>query len=363
MLVTTSSCWLQLVAVGYHQQLLVTTSSCWLQLVAVGYNQQLYVTTSSCWLPLVAVGYHQQLLITSSSCWLLLVAVGYHQQRLVEFLDYVDSSLDIKPNTIAVYLDFSKAFDRVIHEILISKLQNNGIRGSCRAGLSLIRVIGTNMSQSKTPAPLWQTLHQVFRKVRCWAQYFFFCISMTCIDLQTRCALFILLMIQQFLHQTNNVHATVNWELVRVDNWHKTNRVSLNVSETSYMIISNQKNALDIKIRESTVTKVSTVKSRGIIHNENLTFKDHENKVNNKTSKSVGVMRRLHCQLPANVMVKMYYSLLYSHLTYALLAWGRSGRTNAAKIECAHRRVYANYSQIITQRSSLFTQFMITLLY
>ena len=29
---------------------------------------------------------------------------------------------------------------------------------------------------------------------------------------------------------------------------------------------------------------------------------------------------------------------LYSHLTYALLAGGKSGSTNAAKIECAHRR-------------------------
>ena len=57
-------------------------------------------------------------------------------------------------------------------------------------------------------------------------------------------------------------------------------------------------------------------------------------------TKSVGVMRRLHCQLPADVMVKLYYSLMYSHLTYALLAWGRSGRTNAAKIECAHRRAH-----------------------
>ena len=29
---------------------------------------------------------------------------------------------------------------------------------------------------------------------------------------------------------------------------------------------------------------------------------------------------------------------MYSHLTYALLAWGRSGSANAAKIERAHRR-------------------------
>ena len=40
----------------------------------------------------------------------------------------------------------------------------------------------------------------------------------------------------------NDVHASVNRELVIVDNWLKTNRLSLNVNKTSYMIISNQKN-------------------------------------------------------------------------------------------------------------------------
>ena len=48
----------------------------------------------------------------------------------------------------------------------------------------------------------------------------------------------------------NNIHATVNRELVGVDNWLKANRLSLNVSKTSYVIISNQKNAIDIRIRD-----------------------------------------------------------------------------------------------------------------
>ena len=39
----------------------------------------------------------------------------------------------------------------------------------------------------------------------------------------------------------NNVHATVNREPVGVDNWLKANRLAVNVSKTSYMIISNQK--------------------------------------------------------------------------------------------------------------------------
>ena len=48
---------------------------------------------------------------------------------IIEFFDNVYSSLDSKQSTIAVYLDFSKAFDTVNNNILTSKLLHNGIRG------------------------------------------------------------------------------------------------------------------------------------------------------------------------------------------------------------------------------------------
>ena len=76
----------------------------------------------------------------------------------------------------------------------------------------------------------------------------------------------------------NNVHATVNTELVGVDNWFKANRLSLNVSKTSYMIISNQKNVIHVRIRDSILTKVSTVKFLGVTLDENLIFNDHVKK-------------------------------------------------------------------------------------
>ena len=51
---------------------------------------------------------------------------------------------------------------------------------------------------------------------------------------------------------------------------------------------------------------------------------------------------------------------MYSHLTYALLAWGRSGSTNAAKIECAHRRVcklLTDYNHRILTFHSIYDYF------
>ena len=82
--------------------------------------------------------------------------------------------------------------------------------------------------------------------------------------------------------------------------------------------------------------------------------------VTSNISKSVGVMRRLHRQLPANVMVKLYYYLVYSLLTYALMAWERSGSTNAAKIECAQRRackLLTDYNQNIHTFHSIYDHF------
>ena len=73
-------------------------------------------------------------------------------------------------------------------------------------------------------------------------------------------------------------------------------------------------------------------------------------------------MRRLHCRLPANVMIKLYYSLVYSHLTYALLAWEDRDVLMLLRLSVLTGE-HVTYSQIITKRSSLFTQFMLTLLY
>ena len=54
---------------------------------------------------------------------------------IIEFLGYVYSSLDTKQSTIAVYLDFSKAFDTVNYDILTISSCIMESEVSCKAGL------------------------------------------------------------------------------------------------------------------------------------------------------------------------------------------------------------------------------------
>ena len=136
---------------------------------------------------------------------------------IIEFLDYVYSSLDSKQSTIAVYVDFQKRSTQLIITYWWVSSCIMAWEVSCSTGLSLIWVTWNNTSQSKTAVLLSQTLHWVFHKARCWSQYFFWYINymyrssnqmriVRLADDTTVCA---------SDSDINNVHATVNRELVR----------------------------------------------------------------------------------------------------------------------------------------------------
>ena len=106
----------------------------------------------------------------------------------------------------------------------------------------------------------------------------------------------------------------MNEGLAKVDQWLCSNRLSLNVSKTTYMVISNKAvhNEPNIYIRNQKIDRVNHHKFLGVTIDSNLRFTDHINKLCSVLSRSLGTINRVAHFLPSQVMRNLFFSLIYA---------------------------------------------------
>ncbi len=83
-------------------------------------------------------------------------------------------------------------------------------------------------------------------------------------------------------------------------------------------------NTIHLKINNTIIEWVTQFVFLGLTLNENLSWKDHINKISNKISQSLGILNKLKYILPINAKSLIYNSLILSHLTFGILAWGHT---------------------------------------
>ena len=185
---------------------------------------------------------------------------------------------------ITVLLDFSKAFDTINRSILLEKLQHNGVRGTTNdwfasylsnrnqrvnvgEHFSEFSNIDIGVPQGTVLAPLLfliyiNDMHNAVSEM----QLIHFADDTTAVQTGSN---------------LNNLINDVNIQLEKIDKWLCTNRLSLNISKTTYMIMSNRITHVnsDIIIRNNIVSRSSSAKFLGIDIDDKLTFKPHTDNV------------------------------------------------------------------------------------
>ena len=183
----------------------------------------------------------------------------------------ITANLDHKLHCLGIFLDLSKAFDTLNHNILLHKLNIYGIRGLANTWIK------SYLSDRKQYIIYDQKISSE-GKIVCGVPqgsilgHYFSCFILM-IFLSHHLA-----PILQFLPTTHlvlpqrpwTIRKSYNTELKKISSWFKLNKLSLNVDKTNFMIFKNKhsnKSDLNFKIKidNKNIDKVEVTKFLGIL--------------------------------------------------------------------------------------------------
>ncbi len=128
----------------------------------------------------------------------------------------------------------------------------------------------------------------------------------------------------------NNIMTQLQSELEKIADYFKANKLSLNATKSTYIIIPPKRQSHDnlndqhLQIGNHYLKRSKEVKFLGILLDENLTFKTHINQLKNKAKKGLAALSSVKYLLPYSAKKLIYYGLFHSHLSYCPLIWGTS---------------------------------------
>ena len=197
-------------------------------------------------------------------------------------MDTIITGYEQSSHTLGLFLDLSKAFDTIDHDILSVKLSFYGIRGvalewfrNYLTNRNQFVYFNDNQSSSKDlvyGVPQGSILGPLL-----------FSIYINDFDKSSRVLSFILFADDSNLFYTHrNVFTlvnTVNSELIGVSNWIKANKLSLNIEKTCSMLFSNSVISLpsDIVFDNLSINQTNCIKFLGLFIDAKLSWNDHVN--------------------------------------------------------------------------------------
>lgn len=255
----------------------------------------------------------------------------------LELIDRIVTQMDTNDIPISIFLDLSKAFDTIDHNILLNKLKYYGLRGST---LQLLKSYLQNRKQYIEIEDIKSDILSVTIGVPQGSILgpLLFVIYINDFSQASHKFDFIMYADDTTLFSTvnsfsdnpenKNIQSSINEELSKVIEWLKINKLSLNKNKSKYMIFhmpNKRTTTFTPKIDDVNIEKVDEFIFLGLTLDSNLNWKKHTEKVSNKCSKIIGILNRLKYVLPVQIKVLLYNSLLLSHINYCIMAWGYQG--------------------------------------
>ena len=169
-----------------------------------------------------------------------------------------------------------------------------------------------------------------------------------------------------FLYTGNNLNTltnNVNTELIKIYEWLKCNKLSININKTLYIIFSSKNKIIDddqqVKINSEPIERVYYTKFLGVFLDSNLNWKKHIEYVSKKISKSIDIFCKARKLLNKPSLVNLYYTFVYPYYIYGIHVWGGTYPTNLQKLVLLQKKAIRiiTCSKYMASTQYLFKQY------
>lgn len=263
--------------------------------------------------------------------------------NLLDFSNFCLSNIESGKQIDCIFTDFSKAFDRINHRILLLKLSMLGFpslfvnwlhsylygrsqRVSFRGALSreIFNLSGVPQGSHLGPLLFIIFINDVSlvlsnARILCYADD------------------------AKIFRVISSEHDSfiLNSDLAAFFSWCKLNQLPLNIDKCTYMRFSRSKTLIsfDYTIDGCPLQKLDTVKDLGVWFNSHFSFNNHIDAIISKANSTLGFVKRWSKEFNDPYVTRILYcTFVRPILEYACLVWSPSCRTHVHRLEAVQKR-------------------------
>ncbi len=255
-----------------------------------------------------------------------------------EIYDGLDKGQDV----CFVYLDVSKAFDKVWHRGLLHKLKCIGVEGNLLKWFESYLTGRQQRVTLKGQCSNWYPVEAGVPQGSVLGPLLFLIFTNDIVDSISS-------KIHIFADDTclyNTIHNDMSYQVIQQDlnkisDWGKRWLVTFNAEKTDCMIFSRKRKKLPnhaLTLHKKTIKVVEKHKHLGIVFSNDLSWSKHVDYVIDKVSNRLNALKSIQCKVPRLCLENVYTSMILPILDYGDVLYDNLSLADEARLENVQRQ-------------------------